>query len=56
MRFAQGGGANAAEGLSMQKIPEVLRLKYPCGASARVFSRSLGIGRTAIAEYIVARR
>jgi transposase len=36
----------------MRKIREVLRLKYACGASDRVISRSVGIGRTAIAEYI----
>ena len=41
-----------AERLSMRKIREVLRLKYACGASDRVISRSLGIGRTAIAEYV----
>jgi len=41
-----------AERLSMRKIREVLRLKYACGASDRVISRSVGIGRTAIAEYI----
>jgi hypothetical protein len=36
----------------MRKVREVLRLKYACGVSARVISRSLGIGRTAVAEYI----
>ena len=41
-----------AERLPMRKIREVLRLKYACGASDRVISRSVGIGRTAIAEYI----
>jgi len=41
-----------AERLSMRKIREVLRLKYACGASDRVISRSVGIGRTAIAEYV----
>jgi transposase len=41
-----------AERLSMRKIREVLRLKYACGASDRVICRSLGIGRTAIAEYV----
>ena len=41
-----------AERLSMRKIREVLRLKYACGASDRVISRSLGIGRTAVAEYV----
>jgi transposase len=41
-----------AERLSMRKVREVLRLKYACGVSARVISRSLGIGRTAVAEYI----
>jgi len=41
-----------AERLSMRKVREVLRLKYACGVSARVISRSLGIGRTVVAEYI----
>ena len=41
-----------AERLSMRKVREVLRLKYACGASDRVISRSVGIGRTAIGEYI----
>jgi transposase len=41
-----------AERLPMRKIREVLRLKYVCGASDRVISRSVGIGRTAIAEYV----
>jgi hypothetical protein len=36
----------------MRKVREVLRLKYACGASDRVIARSVGIGRTAIAEYI----
>ena len=37
-----------AERLSMRKVREVLRLKYACGVSARVISRSLGIGRTVV--------
>ena len=41
-----------AERLPMRKIREVLRLKYSCGTSDRVISRSVGIGRTAIAEYV----
>ena len=41
-----------AERLPMRKIREVLRLKYACGASDRVIARSVGIGRTAIAEYV----
>jgi len=36
----------------MRKIREVLRLRYACGVSARVIAQSLGIGRTAVAEYI----
>jgi transposase len=36
----------------MRKIREVLRPKFACGASDRVISRSVGIGRTAIAEYV----
>jgi hypothetical protein len=36
----------------MRKVREVLRLKYACGASERVIARSVGIGRTAIGEYI----
>lgn len=41
-----------AERLPMRKIREVLRLKYACGVSDRVISRSVGIGRTVIAEYV----
>src|SRR5207244_4784078 len=41
-----------AERLSMRKVREVLRLKYACRASERVIARSMGIGRTAVAEYI----
>jgi hypothetical protein len=41
-----------AERLSMRKVREVLRLKYACGTSERVIARSVGIGRTAIGEYI----
>jgi hypothetical protein len=41
-----------AERLPMRKVREVLRLKYACGASARVIAQSLGIGRSAVAEYI----
>ena len=36
----------------MRKVREVLRLKYACGASDRVIARSVGTGRTAVAEYI----
>jgi transposase len=41
-----------AERLPMRKVREVLRLKYGCGASARVIAQSVGIGRSAVAEYI----
>ncbi len=41
-----------AERLSMRKVREVLRLKYACRASERVIARSMGIGRTAVGEYI----
>src|ERR1700742_314951 len=41
-----------AERLPMRKVREVLRLKYACGASERVIARSVGIGRTAVGEYI----
>src|SRR6266700_2184399 len=41
-----------AERLSMRKVREVLRLKYAYGASARVIAQSVGVGRTAVAEYI----
>jgi transposase len=41
-----------AERLPMRKVREVLRLKYACGASARVIAQSVGIGRSAVAEYI----
>jgi len=41
-----------AERLPMRKVREVLRLKYACGTSERVIARSVGIGRTAIGEYI----
>jgi transposase len=36
----------------MRKVREVLRLKYACRASARVIAQSVGIGRSAVAEYI----
>ena len=38
--------------LSMRKVREVLRQRYACGASERVIAQSLGIGRTAVGEYI----
>ena len=41
-----------AERLPMRKVREVLRLKYACRASARVIAQSVGIGRSAVAEYI----
>ena len=41
-----------AERLPMRKVREVLRQKYVCGASERVIAQSLGIGRTAVGEYI----
>ncbi len=41
-----------AERLPMRNVREVLRLKYACGASARVIAQSVGIGRSAVAEYI----
>jgi transposase len=41
-----------AERLPMRKVREVLRLTYACGASKRVIAQSLGIGRTAVGEYI----
>src|SRR3954469_7622206 len=41
-----------AERLPMRKVREVLRLRYACGASERVIAQSLGIGRTAVGEYI----
>ena len=41
-----------AERLRMRRIREVLRLKYARGASDRVISRSVGIGRTATVEYV----
>jgi transposase len=41
-----------AERLPMRKIREVLRLKYVCGTSERIIARSVGIGRTAVGEYI----
>jgi len=40
------------ERLSMRKVREVLRLKYACGASVRTIARSVGIGRTTVAEYL----
>lgn len=40
------------ERLSMRKVREVLRLKYVCGASVRTIARSVGIGRTTVAEYL----
>ena len=41
-----------AERLPMRKVREVLRQRYACGASERVIAQSMGIGRTAIGEYI----
>jgi transposase len=41
-----------AERLPMRKVREVLRLKYACGASERVIAQSVGIGRTAVGEYV----
>jgi hypothetical protein len=41
-----------AERLSMRKVREVLRLKYACGASVRTIARSVGVGRTTVAEYL----
>jgi len=41
-----------AERLPMRKVREVLRLKYACGVSERVIAQSIGIGRTAVGEYI----
>ena len=41
-----------AERLPMRKVREVLRLKYACGVSERVIARSVGIGRTAVGEYV----
>src|SRR6185312_2934869 len=40
------------ERLSMRKVREVLRLKHACGASVRTIARSVGIGRTTVAEYL----
>jgi transposase len=36
----------------MRKVREVLRLKYVSGASVRTIARSVGIGRTTVAEYL----
>src|SRR6478736_1858078 len=41
-----------AERLPMRKVREVLRPRYACGTSERVIAQSLGIGRTAVGEYI----
>jgi transposase len=41
-----------AERLPMRKVREVLRQEYVFGASERVIGQSLGIGRTAVGEYI----
>jgi transposase len=41
-----------AERLPMRKVRDVLRLTYACGVSKRVIAQSLGIGRTAVGEYI----
>jgi transposase len=38
--------------LSVRKIKEILRLKYDCGISEREISRSCGISRSAVAEYL----
>jgi hypothetical protein len=41
-----------AERLPMRKVREVLRQRYACGASERVVAQPLGLGRTAVGEYI----
>src|SRR5262245_54454393 len=41
-----------AKRLPMRKVREVLRLTYACGASARVIAQSVGIGRSAVGEYV----
>jgi transposase len=41
-----------AERLPMRKVREVLRQRYAFGASERVIAQSLGLGRTAVGEYI----
>lgn len=41
-----------AERLPMRKVREVLHQRYACGASERVIAQSLGLGRTAVGEYI----
>jgi len=38
--------------LSVRKIKEILRLKYDCGISEREISRSCGVSRSAVAEYL----
>jgi len=43
----------AARRLSMRKIQEVLRLHFEKGLSARQISRSLGIGRETVKNYLV---
>jgi DNA-binding transcriptional regulator LsrR (DeoR family) len=51
-RFRSKAASQSERRRPTRKIREVLRLKYACGASDRVISRSVGIGRTAIAEYV----
>jgi hypothetical protein len=36
----------------MQKVREVVGLKYACAASERMISPSVGIGRATIGKYI----
>ena len=38
--------------LLMRQVREVLRLKHACGASERQIATSVGIGRTAVGEYL----
>ena len=38
--------------LSMRRIREILRLKHEGGLSNRQIARSLGIGRTVVADYL----
>ena len=38
--------------LSMRKIREILRLKYGCSCSNRAISRSCGIGRATVGDYL----
>jgi len=41
-----------AQGLTMRRVRELLRLHYGIGASARGIARELGVSRSTVQEYL----